>query len=129
MCHQTVCLVARHLEENGIPTVILGSALDIVEHCGVPRFTFVDFPLGNPCGKPFDADMQLDILARTFNHLSTAQAPRSIERLDYRWSEDETWRERYSEVRPEDRARLALKGAERREQRAHLKDTGAVRKD
>jgi D-proline reductase (dithiol) PrdB len=38
VCHQTVSLVARHLETNGIPTVIVGSALDIVEHCGVPRF-------------------------------------------------------------------------------------------
>ena len=35
-------LVARILEEAGIPTVILGSAIDIVEHCGVPRFLFTD---------------------------------------------------------------------------------------
>jgi hypothetical protein len=34
VCHQTVSLVARHLETNGIPTVIVGSALDVVEHCG-----------------------------------------------------------------------------------------------
>ena len=32
MCHQTVSLVARHLEANGIPTVIVGCAKDIVEH-------------------------------------------------------------------------------------------------
>ena len=51
-------LVARHLEEAGIPTVIIGSGRDIVEECGVPRFLFVDFPLGNPCGKPWDRDMQ-----------------------------------------------------------------------
>jgi D-proline reductase (dithiol) PrdB len=48
VCHQTISLVARHLETNGIPTVIVGSALDVVEHCGVPRFYFTDFPLGNP---------------------------------------------------------------------------------
>jgi len=40
VCHQTVSLVARHLETNGIPTVVLGCAKDIVEHCGVPRFLF-----------------------------------------------------------------------------------------
>ena len=38
-------LVARYLEAHGMPTVIIGSALDIVERCGVPRFLFVDFPL------------------------------------------------------------------------------------
>ncbi|MEZ5231807.1 MAG: hypothetical protein R2749_03740 [Acidimicrobiales bacterium] len=46
-------LVARHLEANGIPTVIVGSARDIVEQAGVARFLFVDFPLGNPMGKPY----------------------------------------------------------------------------
>src|SRR6266516_391553 len=34
VCHQTVSLVARHLEANGIPTVVMGCAKDIVEHCG-----------------------------------------------------------------------------------------------
>ena len=38
VCHQTVSLVGRHLEANGISTVIVGSALDVVEHCGVPGF-------------------------------------------------------------------------------------------
>ena len=47
-------LVARLLEEAGIPTVILGSGKDIVEYCGVPRFLFSDFPLGNPCGVPWN---------------------------------------------------------------------------
>ena len=56
-------LVARHLEAHGIATVILGSARDIVEHCGVPRFVFTDFPIGNPCGKPYDVPMQRSIVA------------------------------------------------------------------
>ena len=30
-------LVSRHLEANGIPTVVIGSARDIVEECGVAR--------------------------------------------------------------------------------------------
>ena len=32
VCHQTVSLVARHLEANGIATVVMGCAKDIVEH-------------------------------------------------------------------------------------------------
>ncbi|MHC2334097.1 hypothetical protein ACVIW0_003386 [Bradyrhizobium sp. USDA 4454] len=44
VCHQTVSLVARHLEANGIPTVVMGCAKDIVEHAAVPRFLFSRLP-------------------------------------------------------------------------------------
>ena len=47
ICHQSISLHARYLEAHGIPTVVMGCAKDIVEHCGVPRFLFSDFPLGN----------------------------------------------------------------------------------
>ena len=114
MCHQTVSLAARHLEEAGIPTVIIGSALDIVEHCGVPRYVFTDFPLGNPCGRPFDTDMQRDIVATAMDLLERAVAPRTTVRTPFKWSPDETWRTNYLEVREEDRAALEKMGKERR---------------
>jgi hypothetical protein len=56
VCHQTASLAARHLEASGIPTVLFGCARDIVECCGVPRFVFSDFPLGNPTGRPLDPE-------------------------------------------------------------------------
>ena len=56
-------LTARYLEAHGIPTVIIGSAWDIVEWCGVPRFLFADRPLGNPCGHPWDAAKAFDASA------------------------------------------------------------------
>ena len=46
-----------------MPTVVIGSARDIVEHCGVARFVFTDFPLGNPCGHPWRRDMQREVRA------------------------------------------------------------------
>ena len=55
MCHQTVCLVARHLEANGIASMCLSSALDIFTAGRPPRATFLDYPLGHNSGKPFDA--------------------------------------------------------------------------
>ena len=121
-------LVARHLEENGIPTVILGSAIDIVTLCGVPRFLFTDFPLGNPCGKPWDADMQRDILRRALDLFETAEGPRTHRNVPFSWGSDE-WRQRYLEVRPEDRAALRAKGDERRAERARLRELGQVRKE
>ena len=85
-------LVARHLEENGIPTVIIGAARDIVEHCGVSRFVFVDFPLGSPCGEPFDNEIQSLIIGTALNLLEGAKAPRSTLTMPLVWSKGEDWK-------------------------------------
>jgi hypothetical protein len=98
VCHQTVSLVARHLEAHGIATVILGSARDIVEHCGVPRFVFTDFPLGNPCGKPYDAEMQGRIVGFGLDLLESARAPRTTVQTPFVWSEDQSWRDNYMRI-------------------------------
>jgi len=96
VCHQTVGLVARHLEANGIPTVIMGAAKDIVEHCGVPRFLFSDFPLGNSAGKPFDAESQAATLELALRVLETAPAPRTTVQSPQRWSDVPSWKLDYS---------------------------------
>lgn len=114
MCHQTVSLAARHLEANGIPTVIVGSARDIVEYCGVPRFLFVDFPLGNPCGAPYETAMQAAIARLAVSLLAGADSPRTTRRAPFDWPGPAGWRETYGRVRPEDAERLAALGAERR---------------
>lgn len=93
-------LVARHLEAHSIATVILGSARDIVEHCGVPRFVFTDFPLGNPCGKPYDAVMQGAIVGAGLDLLERAFAPRTTVQTSFVWSEDESWRDNYMRIEP-----------------------------
>jgi D-proline reductase (dithiol) PrdB len=93
-----VSLVARHLEANGISTVILGSARDIVEHCGVPRFVFTDFPLGNPCGKPYDVAMQQRIVSMGLDLLESARAPRTTVQTPFMWSDDHSWRDNYMRI-------------------------------
>ena len=96
MCHQTVGLVARHLEANGLPTVIMGAAKDIIEHCGVPRFLFSDFPLGNSAGKPFDVESQAATLELALRLLESAPAPRTTVQSPQRWSDDPSWKLDYS---------------------------------
>jgi hypothetical protein len=93
-----VSLVARHLEANGIPTVILGCAKDIVEHCGVPRFVFSDFPLGNPCGKPFDTAMQRSIVGLALDVLEAAVAPRTTVQTPFVWDPDPSWKATYNQL-------------------------------
>jgi len=116
VCHQTVSLVARHLEANGIATVIVGSARDIVEECGVARFLFVDFPLGNPCGKPWDKGMQHDIVTGALELLERAWQPRTTVQRPEVWDEvdDTRWRERYMRVDDTNREALARAGEARR---------------
>ncbi|HVT50115.1 MAG TPA: hypothetical protein VHE77_01015 [Dongiaceae bacterium] len=98
VCHQTVSLVARHLEANGIATVIMGAARDIVELCGVPRFVFSDFPLGNAAGKPHDVGSQDLTLNLALDLLEQATAPRSTVQSPLRWSADEAWKRDYGNI-------------------------------
>ena len=93
MCHQTVCLVARHLEANGIPTVCLGSGLDILEAGRPPRAAFVDYPLGHSAGKPFDAADQHGIVRAALQCFETITTPGEIRILPNRWDADGAWQQ------------------------------------
>src|SRR5262244_160603 len=109
VCHQTTALVARHLEANGIPTVVLGCAKDIVEHAAVPRFLFSDFPLGNSAGKPQDVASQELTTELALRVLETAPGPQTTVQSPLRWSEDHAWKRDYSNadaLSPEELARL-----------------------
>jgi len=122
-----VSLVARYLESNKIPTIVIGSALDIVEYCGVPRFLYTDFPLGNPCGKPFDKSMQLSIIDEALTLLESAEKGNTTKRSTFVWSGDDTWRDSYAEITDANKKELARRGETRRKQQALEKNAGAKR--
>ena len=104
-------LAARHLEENGIATVVMGCAKDIVEHCGVPRFLFSDFPLGNAAGRPKDPDSQAFTLELALRVLEAAPAPRTTVQSPLHWSDDPAWKLDYSNI-----DRLSAEEIQRRRQ-------------
>jgi D-proline reductase (dithiol) PrdB len=93
-----VSLVARTLEADGIPTVIMGCAKDIVEHCGVPRFVFSDFPLGNSAGRPFDVESQAFTLELALRVLECAPAARTTVQSPLRWRDDASWKRDFSNL-------------------------------
>ena len=113
-------LVARRLEANGIPTVVMGSARDIVEECGVARFVFTDFPLGNPCGKPWNQEMQRSIVGSALDLLERAWMPRTTIQTPFHW-EDNMWRDAFLRVDDGNREVLAKAGEERRRLQAEVK--------
>ena len=85
-------LVARHVEAAGIPTLCMTSALDITRAVNPPRAAFLDFPLGHTTGKPYDPELQRNILADALSSFTSMTAPGSVKTLPYLWSGDEGWK-------------------------------------
>jgi hypothetical protein len=122
-----VGLVSRLLEASGIATVVMGSAMDIIAHCGVPRYLHSDLPLGNPCGVPFDRIMQAEILEQALVLLEQASSANTIMRSVAKWPGTQGWRDDYSKVDDTNREALRLKGQQRRSQQETGKSKGIKR--
>jgi hypothetical protein len=98
VCHQSLGLAARHLEGHEIPTVLMGCAKDIPEYCGVPRYVFSDFPLGNAAGRPHDPESQAQTLELALRLLESAPGPRTTIQSPLRWSASADWKLDYCNV-------------------------------
>jgi len=110
ICHQSQSLLARYLEANGLATVVMGAAKDIVEYCGVPRFLFSDFPLGNAAAKPHDFNSRTLNFELALSLLESATAARTTVQSPLIWSTDPSWKLDYSNLEklsPEEVARLS----------------------
>ena len=81
-------LVARVVEEAGIPTVLVSTGRDLTQQVLPPRSVFVNFPMGNPFGRPNDRDLQRRILLDAMCLLETAAEPGTIVDLPYDWGEE-----------------------------------------
>ncbi|MEM1045329.1 MAG: glycine reductase [Pseudomonadota bacterium] len=127
VCHQSVSLAARHLEEAGLATVVLGCARDIVEHVGVPRFVFSDFPLGNAAGRPNDPASQ-DLIARlALDVLQTAKGPRTTVQSPLAWPGPADWKQDYSNaarLSPEEIARRRAAFDKGKQEAAQVRASG-----
>ena len=88
-------LVARVLEAGGISTVTYTNARDIAASAGNPRQIFLNYPLGNPAGRPHDTDNQRDVLGAGLKLLEEADKPGVIVDLPYVWSENREWMEKF----------------------------------
>ena len=130
ICHQTMSLTARALERAGIPTVLMGCAKDIVEHCGVPRFLFSDFPLGNAAGRPDDPASQRATLELALRVLETAPGPRTTVQSPQRWSASHAWKADYcnpERTPPEELARLRAESDAAKATGKALRESSGVR--
>lgn len=77
-------LIARHFEKRGLPTLILGSAFDILAVAKPPRAMFLSYPLGFEAGKPFDKDNQFQVVEAALAGLESFDHP-GIRTLEFEW--------------------------------------------
>jgi hypothetical protein len=76
----------------------MGVAKDIVEYCGVPRFLFNDFPLGNAAAKPDDPSSGTLNFELALSLLEGAPAARTTVQSPLIWSTDPSWKLDYSNL-------------------------------
>jgi len=90
-----VSLVARVLEAGGISTVTYTNGRDIAASAGNPRQIFLNYPLGNPAGRPHDPENQRSVLRAGLKLLEDAESPGVIVDLPYTWSDSQEWMENF----------------------------------
>ena len=81
-------LVARVVEESGIPTVTVSTGRDITALVRPPRSLFVNFPMGNTFGRAGDNVMQTKILRAALDFIVTAEEPGVLVDLPLKWDDD-----------------------------------------
>ena len=88
-------LVARVLEQGGISTVTFTNARDIGARAGNPRQIFLNYPLGNPAGRPHDVENQREVLRAGLKLLEDADRAGIIVDLPHSWSESTLWMDKF----------------------------------
>ena len=81
------------MEASGIPTLCLGTALDILKSVNPPRAAFLDYPLGHTTGKLNDSRIQREILVETMKAFGDITTPGDVKMLPFKWAEDDTWKD------------------------------------
>ena len=75
LCHQTMGIIARHLEHNGIPTTLISVDKSIAERVRAPRTSYYDGDIGSTVGPPDFPQFQLRVLDETLRNMETFDQP------------------------------------------------------
>jgi D-proline reductase (dithiol) PrdB len=94
VCHQSVGLIARAIEQSGIPTLSLSSARSITAAVNPPRAVYLDYPLGHTAGKPNAPEEQLAILRHALDAFTKIKRPGEIIDLPFEWRADDAWKDK-----------------------------------
>ena len=81
-------VLARLLEREGIPTVIVTMMPAVAEALGAPRIVGVEFPFGHPFGLPHDTRMQEQVVTTALAVLAGAARFGTRVDVDIAWPQD-----------------------------------------
>jgi hypothetical protein len=88
-----VGLIAREIEQHGIPTLSMTSALSITRAVNPPRAAYLDFPLGHTAGKPHQPRLNRYIVRDALTGFETLHQPGQMLMLPYEWADDDAWKD------------------------------------
>ncbi len=80
MCHRSVGLVSRAIEEEGVPTVTLSMERDVT----APRVAFVPFPYNFPVGEPGERGKHREVVLAALGLLHELREPGEVD-LPFKW--------------------------------------------
>lgn len=75
LCHQSVALAARAIEQSGIPTMVLSVERDGIERVHPPRAGFYRGEFGSVAGKPNWPEHQRRVLDEALRWMESASQP------------------------------------------------------
>jgi hypothetical protein len=76
------------IENSGISTLVIGTALDIMQKVKPPRAVFVDHPVGRTFGSPHDRQRNLAVLRKALAELPLFIGPGEIHDIGCQWESD-----------------------------------------
>jgi len=77
LCHQTLGIVARGIEQSGIPTIMISVDRKVTDMVRPPRTAYYTGDFGSVAGKPSWREYQLRILDETLRGMETFDQPGS----------------------------------------------------
>ena len=80
MCHRSVGLVSRAIEEEGVPTVTLSMEREVA----APRVAFVPFPYNFPVGEPGERGKHREVVLAALGLLHELREPGEVD-LSFKW--------------------------------------------
>ena len=80
MCHRSVGLVSRAIEEEGVPTVTLAMEREVE----APRVAFVPFPYNFPVGEPGERGKHREVVLAALRLLHELCEPGEVD-LPFSW--------------------------------------------
>lgn len=88
MCNQSVGLIQRSIETEGISTVGISIVRRFSEKVKPPRTVFLRWPFGHPLGEPFNVPQQRTVLKAAFKALYSIETPGEIMDLPFTWKKE-----------------------------------------